>query len=380
MTTIKRNWRIIGILLIAALLLVPATQAGAVTIGYPNSDVGTQLGSSIFIVQEDTPDMMVNPGNTILVNFGTALFHDTPNFILGADLTLLVGTQLGFGLAQQAVDLGGDTDSFEVVASWSGNRGLVNAPGVDDFVIFEPGSLGGDEAYAVRVRRVDGIWTEYRYQFASDYIPDGVSNFFTRFDLSDFGICEGAFITAISVVSLTNTDTVDNISGEGVVTFGASPGGFMPLSAPAPLGTGAPFASGKFDADLAYIGALSAVLVVEVQVDIDIKPDSDPNCFNINGHGVIPVAINGCATFDVSQIDTSTLDFGGLSVRVKGNGNFQCAIEDWNDDGFNDLVCQFVDDGPLAWTPNNGTATLIGELLDGTPIEGTDSICIAPPE
>jgi hypothetical protein len=118
-------------------------------------------------------------------------------------------------------------------------------------------------------------------------------------------------------------------------------------------------------------------------VGIDIKPGSFPNAININGNGVIPVAILGSAGFDVSQINISTLEFGGLAVRVKGNGKPQCSIEDVSGDfsgglegaadGFDDLVCQFADD-PLLWVPGDNEATLTGELLDGTPFEGTDSI------
>jgi hypothetical protein len=126
--------------------------------------------------------------------------------------------------------------------------------------------------------------------------------------------------------------------------------------------------------------------VTVIEVDIDIKPGSDPNCFNINGHGVIPVAILGSADFDVSQIDPSTLMFGGLEVRVKGKGTPQCSVEDVSGDftypegapdGEPDLVCQFVDNSEL-WVPDNSTATLTGELLDGTPFEGGDEICIVP--
>jgi len=126
-----------------------------------------------------------------------------------------------------------------------------------------------------------------------------------------------------------------------------------------------------------------------IQVDIDIKPGSIPNCFNVNGHGVIPVAILGAADFDVSQIDTSSLTFGGLTVRFKGKNGPQCSIQDVSGnfvdyaeggpDGQPDLVCQFVDEDS-AWTAGDDMATLIGTLLDGTPFEGTDSICVVPAE
>jgi len=115
----------------------------------------------------------------------------------------------------------------------------------------------------------------------------------------------------------------------------------------------------------------------EVQVQIDVKPGSDPNCFNINGHGVIPVAILGSASFDVSTIDSNSLSFGGLTVRVRGNRLPSCGLEDSNDDGFTDLVCQFEDD-PLNWDQGNDSTVLIGSLFDGTAFEGSDSICIVP--
>jgi len=113
-------------------------------------------------------------------------------------------------------------------------------------------------------------------------------------------------------------------------------------------------------------------------VIIDIKPGSDPNCFNINSHGVIPVAILGTDTFDVSNIDQSTLSFGGLDVRIRGNKWPSCGLEDTNGDGLLDLVCQFQDN-PDYWSAGDSDyATLTGELLNGTPFEGVDSICVVP--
>lgn len=120
----------------------------------------------------------------------------------------------------------------------------------------------------------------------------------------------------------------------------------------------------------------------KINVDIDIKPGSYPNAINKNGKGVIPVAILGSADFDVKQIDVSTLSFAGMAVRVKGNDKPQCSIDDVSGDfstpegapdGYDDLVCQFVDD-TSSWMVGDGEATLTGQLLDGTPFEGTDSI------
>lgn len=112
-------------------------------------------------------------------------------------------------------------------------------------------------------------------------------------------------------------------------------------------------------------------------VAIDIKPSSDSNCFNINSHGVIPVAILGSEGFGVSQVDVGTLLFGGLEVRVRGSKGPLCSIEYSNEDTYLDLVCHFEGDSST-WIAGDGEATLTGELLDGTPFEGTDSICIVP--
>jgi hypothetical protein len=114
-----------------------------------------------------------------------------------------------------------------------------------------------------------------------------------------------------------------------------------------------------------------------VPVTIDIKPGSDPNCFNINGHGVIPVAILGSDTFDVSTIDQTTLLFGGMAVRVRGNKGPLCGFENPYVDGYTDLVCHFEDD-PTNWDAGNAEATLTGKLDDGTDIVGTDTICVVP--
>ena len=121
----------------------------------------------------------------------------------------------------------------------------------------------------------------------------------------------------------------------------------------------------------------SEMVTISPEVTIDIKPGVYPNCININDHGVIPVAINGSEYLDVYEVDLSILDFAGLEARVKGSGLQHCGYEDWNEDGFTDLVCKFEDD-QNSWEPGNGFATLIFKTDSGSLFEIADSICIRP--
>ncbi len=114
-----------------------------------------------------------------------------------------------------------------------------------------------------------------------------------------------------------------------------------------------------------------------VVVAIDIKPGSDPNCFNLDGQGVIPVAILGGARLDVGLVDPTSLLLDGLEVRVRGRRGPLCSFEDSNGDGYTDLVCHFEDD-PESWLGGTETATLRGALYDGREFEASDSICVVP--
>jgi len=120
------------------------------------------------------------------------------------------------------------------------------------------------------------------------------------------------------------------------------------------------------------------VLAFVREVAIDIKPGSDPNCFNNDGRGVIPVAILSSADFDATAVDPSSVSLDGQSVRVVGKkGTAQAHVEDVNDDQLDDLVLQILDqDG--TYTAGTTTAILTGATFDGRRVRGTDSICIVP--
>ena len=118
--------------------------------------------------------------------------------------------------------------------------------------------------------------------------------------------------------------------------------------------------------------AMSSAAICLISVDIDIKPGSWPNSINTKSKGVIPVAILGTDIFDVKDVDFSTLVFGpsGASPAHK-HGHY----DDVNRDGFMDLVSHY----PTRETglrKGYNEACILGETLDGTPIEGCDAVRI----
>jgi hypothetical protein len=112
-------------------------------------------------------------------------------------------------------------------------------------------------------------------------------------------------------------------------------------------------------------------------VDIDIKPGSDPNAINLKKDKIITVAILGNSTFDVHGIDVSPLSdapkFGGTTPKSPTRVSYQ----DVNHDGFTDLVLQYKLAG-LGFTTSSTEGCISGKLIDGTVIEGCDSVKIIP--
>jgi len=134
-----------------------------------------------------------------------------------------------------------------------------------------------------------------------------------------------------------------------------------------------------------------AVAIPQINVFIDIKPQSCPNPLNVKDKGVLPVAILGTAEFDVSTIDPATINLEGVSplrwaledVATPFDGE-ECECTTEGPDGFMDLTIKFntqeiisalgdVTDGevrPLYLTGN------LMEEFGGTLIEGSDCVII----
>ncbi len=114
---------------------------------------------------------------------------------------------------------------------------------------------------------------------------------------------------------------------------------------------------------------------------IDIKPYSDPNCINNNGKGVIPVALFGSESLDVTHVDVASLRLEGLSIKAVGKKQRLLVHHaDVNGDGIVDLMMQFQDEAG-AFSPGQTDATLNGKLLEAfgnNEIVGNDSICLVP--
>ena len=118
-----------------------------------------------------------------------------------------------------------------------------------------------------------------------------------------------------------------------------------------------------------------------VQVGIDIKPDSEPNCISLNNAGVIPVAILSSEDFDATAVDGSTVFLSSAPVKLAGTvENILCHEEDVSGatgepDGLLDLVCQ-IETAEFMLEPGSATAVLEGQTFDGISIRGEDEVCI----
>jgi len=122
------------------------------------------------------------------------------------------------------------------------------------------------------------------------------------------------------------------------------------------------------------------------QVEIDVKPGSDPNSINVNSHGAIAVAILSDASLDATQVDATTVLFAGAFA-------FQNALEDVDDDGDLDMVLHFRTDetnldaiyaeliendvnadGVLDSSNQVVESSLTGETLAGSGFAGFDEV------
>jgi len=136
---------------------------------------------------------------------------------------------------------------------------------------------------------------------------------------------------------------------------------------------------GGIDDAYAYITVVPAV----VDVDIDIKPCSDPNSVNLKSKGVLPVAILSTEVFDATTVDWETVTLDGIPAikaeAVDVNDTEVCdGGECWctGADGLIDLVVYFNTRDFVSWDENTIEAMLEGETYAGMSIQGIDAVRI----
>ncbi len=105
-----------------------------------------------------------------------------------------------------------------------------------------------------------------------------------------------------SMVGVGNSDGVGAVTQSFVVPFDAALG--ERLVTVGSVGTG-------LTADTTAV--VEGLPLTPTPVAIDVKPNSCPNAFNVKKGGVLPVAILGSATLDVSQLDPTLVRLEGVA-------------------------------------------------------------------
>jgi hypothetical protein len=114
---------------------------------------------------------------------------------------------------------------------------------------------------------------------------------------------------------------------------------------------------------------------IDIEVTVDIKPDSEMNTINPRSKGVVPVAIMHTDCFDISEVDPETVTLAGASP-------VRWTREDVNSDGNIDMLFHFrtqdlfIITGMKALDMNE--VTLSGETNAGQAFSATDSINVVP--
>jgi hypothetical protein len=183
--------------------------------------------------------------------------------------------------------------------------------------------------------------------------------FFSNTECDPFGHGEGEALLGWTMVTTNgNGDASFSVSFPEAIRFGQ----FITATATDP------------DYNTSEYSQCIAV-VPDLRVAIDIKPGSDPNSINPSLEGDLPVALLGSDSFDVADVDVTTLAFGPSDASFDHSHGPH--LEDLNDDGLTDLMAHFrIEETGIAF--GDMMACLSGETLQGMSFEGCDAVRTVP--
>ena len=108
------------------------------------------------------------------------------------------------------------------------------------------------------------------------------------------------------------------------------------------------------------------------QSNVQIKTGGK-SCLNPNEEGMIFASVFGSADMDVSEIRVDESLELGINAQLK-----KCKERYTNDDDFVDLECKFKH-GVFEAGDEEAIAVLLrGQMIDGTPFEAIDTVCLQP--
>jgi thermolabile hemolysin len=132
----------------------------------------------------------------------------------------------------------------------------------------------------------------------------------------------------------------------------------------------------------AFLARRVAGFLGQIEAVVDIQPGSCTNPFNVRARGVLPVAVLGGADLDAALIDPASIRLNGVAPLRSSLADVAQPQSCWyGRDGLTDLVLKFSTPAVAASlgkvaNRERVTLTLTGQLMDGTPISGEDTVWI----
>ena len=340
-----------------------------------------------------------NPGDTIIVAAGTYSENLTINI---SDLTIQSTT----GAENTVIDGGGagsvvniNTSGVKIIGFWLKNAStgivLSNSGEVRNCTITDFSSNGlslwnaSENLVTGCTISTGGLFGVYLYAYSNEntfqnndisgtmfgfYFDGGnLDNILTENSIHDntYGLC--GILADSGYTGVSTTINFNNIYGNtnygvrntGYQTVDATNNWWGATDGPSTVGPGS---GDKVSVYVDYDPWLTSPYSLVMKVEIDIKPDSDPNSINLNSKGVVPVAVISTDDFDANDVDPDTVSFAGASP-------VRWTMEDVDDDGDMDLLFHFKTQ-ELEIDEDSTEATLTGETHGGNPVQGTDTVNI----